>query len=335
MNIVNFVNENLCEPNRHKLLYLCKFGSHLYGTNTPDSDVDYKGIFLPSKKNMLLGEKCNSLHYKSGDDRSKNSKDDIDIDLWSLQYFFHLVGKGETNAIDLIYSPTNEDCVIYNTIPEIFKEPLNFFDPKNCDAFVGYAIGQAKKYGIKGSRLGIIKQVYEYLEDNIYHFAENDKLTCCVERILDSFYDDSYCFSKMINGEEALVLCGKVHLFSISIQEFYNRIKREYKKYGERAKKAEQNTGVDWKALSHAVRCLFQMEELLVTGKINYPLYSTYILKMIKNGQLPFTKVEEIINEFLEYIKKLQQTTTVKGKKNNKLINETILNLYEEYYDTI
>jgi len=330
MNIVDFVNENLCEPKGHKLLYLCKFGSYLYGTHTPDSDIDYKGIFLPSKKDMLLGSKCNSLKYNTGDDSSKNSKDDIDVDLWSLQYFFHLVGKGETNAIDLIYSPTNEDCVIYNAIPEIFKEPLNFFDPINCNAFVGYAIGQMKKYACSGSRLGVIKDIYNYLEDNIYHFSENDRLTCCVEKILDHFYDDSYCFSKMINGEESLVLCGKVHLFSISIQEFYNRVKKEFDKYGERVRAAERNEGIDWKSCAHAVRCLFQMQELLNESKITYPLRSAPQLLKIRKGEIDFKEVEQMMKFNLELVESLQKTTSIKGKKDNNLINTIILYQYGE-----
>jgi predicted nucleotidyltransferase len=31
------------------------FGSHLYGTSTEQSDRDYKGIFLPSAQDILLG----------------------------------------------------------------------------------------------------------------------------------------------------------------------------------------------------------------------------------------------------------------------------------------
>ena len=30
------------------------FGSHLYGTNTENSDTDYKGIYLPSKNDCYL-----------------------------------------------------------------------------------------------------------------------------------------------------------------------------------------------------------------------------------------------------------------------------------------
>ena len=32
-----------------------KFGSHLYGTNTPESDLGIKGVYLPSAHDILLG----------------------------------------------------------------------------------------------------------------------------------------------------------------------------------------------------------------------------------------------------------------------------------------
>lgn len=31
-----------------------KFGSHLYGTNTPNSDLDYKAIYLPTAREIIL-----------------------------------------------------------------------------------------------------------------------------------------------------------------------------------------------------------------------------------------------------------------------------------------
>ncbi len=34
----------------YDIIFLTKFGSHLYGTNTPD----YKGIFIPTKEQLLL-----------------------------------------------------------------------------------------------------------------------------------------------------------------------------------------------------------------------------------------------------------------------------------------
>ena len=60
-------------------LYLTVFGSHLYGTNTENSDKDYKGIFLPSVKNLILGKKMDSISLTSGNNNSKNSSEDCDI----------------------------------------------------------------------------------------------------------------------------------------------------------------------------------------------------------------------------------------------------------------
>lgn len=31
------------------------FGSHLYGTSTPESDVDFKEIFVPPARDILIG----------------------------------------------------------------------------------------------------------------------------------------------------------------------------------------------------------------------------------------------------------------------------------------
>ena len=32
------------------------FGSHLYGTNTPQSDKDFKGVFMPTNEQIYLGK---------------------------------------------------------------------------------------------------------------------------------------------------------------------------------------------------------------------------------------------------------------------------------------
>ncbi len=64
-----------------------KFGSHLYGTATEKSDLDFKGIFLPSNREILLGKIPKSIKYDTGNDHSKNSPEDIDEEIYSLHYF--------------------------------------------------------------------------------------------------------------------------------------------------------------------------------------------------------------------------------------------------------
>lgn len=337
--------KKLCKDNDVTLLYLSKFGSHLYGTDTPKSDVDYKGVFLPSKKQCLLGKQSRHITYSSGKNNSKNSKDDVDIQLWSLHYFLKLVSEGETNALDLLYSHTYPEMIVYqenffNVMDFIFEHHQKLFNIKNCKAFVGYAIGQAKKYGIKGSRLGVLKKVYEFIlkinegDDKIFN-NENLKLSYIIDDIDNKFHDNSFCFIKEFGKDKktrGLVLCGKVHLETISLIEFFNRIKNHYKSYGDRAKKAEQNEGIDWKALSHAVRALIQMKELIHTGKIQFPLKNIDIVKRIKAGDSTFKEVETLIYDDIELIDRLlnDPDTPIYNKRKQFVLDFAILMAYDE-----
>jgi predicted nucleotidyltransferase len=37
-----------------ELIVEMRFGSHLYGTATPESDLDFKGVYLPEARDILL-----------------------------------------------------------------------------------------------------------------------------------------------------------------------------------------------------------------------------------------------------------------------------------------
>ena len=50
--------------NKKNIICEVKFGSTLYGTRTEDSDDDIKGIFLPTKKDILLGKISNSINIQ-------------------------------------------------------------------------------------------------------------------------------------------------------------------------------------------------------------------------------------------------------------------------------
>ncbi|MBM4145685.1 MAG: hypothetical protein FJ240_05340 [Nitrospira sp.] len=61
------------------LIVKMKFGSHLYGTSTSKSDVDYKGVFLPSKNEALLERIPKCHNYFSSNSKAKNTPHDIDV----------------------------------------------------------------------------------------------------------------------------------------------------------------------------------------------------------------------------------------------------------------
>ncbi len=59
------------------------------------------------------------------------------------------------------------------------------------------------------------------------------------------------------------------------------------------------NEGIDWKALSHAVRVGEQAIELLTTGVFTFPRPEAAHLVAIKTGRLPYSVVAEEIEDLL------------------------------------
>jgi predicted nucleotidyltransferase len=46
------------------LIVEMRFGSHLYGTDTPESDLDLKGVYLPEARDILLRRVCSETHKR-------------------------------------------------------------------------------------------------------------------------------------------------------------------------------------------------------------------------------------------------------------------------------
>ena len=144
-----------------------KFGSHLYGTDTPESDLDLKGVYIPTGREIVLHSygRTISLH-RAKEERERNTKDDVDVEIFSLDRYLSLLMEGQTVALDMLFAP--EDFFLERNDPAgIFK---TIFDnrqrliTRNIVAFVGHTRQQAAKYGIKGSRMDALKRTVAFLE---------------------------------------------------------------------------------------------------------------------------------------------------------------------------
>jgi len=194
------------------------FGSHLYGTDTPESDTDYKGIFLPTRDEVLLGRIPRHFGETTGNDRSKNTKDDTDIELFSLHEFIKLACEGQTIALDMLHAPVDkwiDSTIIWS---DIVHDREKFYT-KNLKAFVGYARRQAAKYGIKGSRLDAAKAVLDLFEP-----IKDPTLGWRVEDIWKNLPLNEHCHivEESPNGVKQYQVCGRT-LQSLMVLEL-NRL---------------------------------------------------------------------------------------------------------------
>jgi hypothetical protein len=110
-----------------------------------------------------------------------------------------------------------------------------------------------------------------------------------------------------------ILINGKLHQLSTRCFEFKERIAKDYARYGERAKMADLNEGIDWKACSHAMRAIKQTEELYSTGFIKFPLQSRELLLKIKSGNILWKDLEPMIVTGLDELKTAERCEKIKS----------------------
>lgn len=324
--------EELCSQHGAQLMFLTVFGSGLYGTQSPGySDIDLRGIFLPSLQSLALNQAHKSLRYSTGSNECRNTCEDVDIDLWSVQYWLKLLAEGDTGAIDMIYAPSNAEAVVYchGALKPIFAEPLRLIGSSGSRGYAEYSLGQAKKYGIKGSRLGAIKRVWQWLNSQSQVWGPKDRLGSFIGDIATYCDDGRYCFPAETPQGAALHLCGKTYMGGMRLAEFSQRLQSDMDRYGARALDAERNEGLDFKALSHAVRAIYQMEELLSEGRIVFPLRNRDELLAIKQGQRPWVELEPYILERLRAVEELEASAPFRPGHEPGFARECLLKCYE------
>lgn len=316
-----------------ELLFLTKFGSKLYGTDTVDSDDDYRGIFLPTMQDLVMANPPQHFVSSTGNGTDKNTSEDIDVTMYSLQKYINILKDGDTGALDMFFSPSNPTSVIYmsSKIEPLFNNISKVLNLATSKSYVGYCISQAKKFGIKGSRLGIISGIKELLEANEYNKKEM-LLGNIVSDIVLKFGHESYCFLKDIASTEKecshLFVCGARHQLNITLEEFYNRMCKEESKFGWRTR--ESSNGIDWKALSHAVRVAMQSRQLYEEGQVTFPLYGREMILQVKQGEFDFEYVSNLILDGLEEVEKAKQNSVHCGsyKYNHKFVVDFVMSLY-------
>ena len=317
------------------------FGSHVYGCNTPTSDTDYKGVYIPDADDILLGRQPKtSVTLSTGQGMTKNSKDDVDDEMFTLQGFLRMVAEGQVVALDMVFTPDEfitESTPLWN---EVRQFCLDHLLSKTTTAYVGYCRKQAGKYGIKGSRVGEVRGILDLLKT----FDQNAKLFEYADAL------NEYCqgkeFTSIVEGAEvrniggggvknqyaALMLqcCERKATLTISVKAAVEMYQRLFDAYGERARKAETSEGVDWKAMHHAMRCCFEAIEFLDTHKISFPLPEKEYLLDIKKGKIAYPQVAEHLEELMVKVERSKESSNLPEQPQWKLMEQFIINHYKE-----
>ena len=118
-----------------KQIFLCKSGSHVYGTNTPASDDDYRGIFVADPK-FIRTPYHNIYEY-----RDPNEKDSVS---YELSKFMQLYTDCNPNIVEFLWIDESDILVTSPAYELLRKYRYELLSSKAALTFSSYAISQMK-----------------------------------------------------------------------------------------------------------------------------------------------------------------------------------------------
>lgn len=329
-----------------KILYCSEVGSKLFGTNHSESDSDYRFIYLPSLDSLILGTNEDSIKIGKST-KIKNTKDDVDFDGWSVQHWINLLKKGETNALNLLFSMFRSNTILLEDtkFTNIIKNEYKLLLTKDMRSFRGYALGQAKKFGIKGQKYAELCKFKEFIRtlsvpktmdkeprrlENWFNILKNHINTNKYKHIeFTMALGPKRSDNKDVEVEYCSVL-GRLFEGGVDVSYFIEKTNDVHGGFGNRTKIiAKTETKADYKALSHAFMISSLCIELLKTQFMKFPVDNNEVILAIKHGQVSVDEIIDSVEHNLNEIDTLIETTNLPDKVDADFVTKVLLNLYK------
>lgn len=296
----------------HNTVFLARAGSWSYGTNTPESDEDWRGIAIPPKEYVF-----GTLHkFEQAEIK------DPDCVIFNLQKFIHLASQANPNVIELAFSDPSDVIIDRPWKCDLYKVRDLFLTKRVRHTYSGYAMGQLKRlklhreYHTNPPKKQPKRADFELPENTLVPGDQLKSIETEIRKKLDS-WSIKYLDDQPVSVRIALTNKFTEHLADIGIasqadlwlpaarslgasdnlieamkkERGYASAKRDYDNYFKwkldrnPARSAlEEKFGYDGKFAMHLVRLMRQCREILTTGKVIVKRPDAEELLLIRNG---------------------------------------------------
>jgi predicted nucleotidyltransferase len=147
-----------------EVVFMLHAGSHLYGTNVPNSDIDVRGVVIPKAEEIIGLDRFEYL------DTTHREEDTL---LYSLPKYIWLLLKGNPNVHEWLWAREFSTMTDIGQVLVVSRKL--FLSKKVASSALGYLKGQVKKMHTGGStrdlgakRKALIEQ-YGFDTKNAYH----------------------------------------------------------------------------------------------------------------------------------------------------------------------
>lgn len=291
----DFLKEN---PHLGRNVFLLGLGgSHAYGTNNENSDVDVRGCALNSKNEILLGHDFEQVVDTT-----------TDTTIYSFNKLINLLVNCNPNVIEILGLKPEHYLFINKIGEELLKNKSMFLSKKATHSFGGYANAQLRRLDNKSARLAGMEEREKHVLNSInnasYTFREkyatytDDQLKLYVGQ---SEHEDMEYEIFMDITLKHYPLRDWKGLYS----EMSNII-RDYSKIGKRNKNAIEHNKLG-KHMCHLVRLYYMAFDILEKKEIiTYRKAEHDFLMDIRNGKF-LDDNRQPVPEFFEIVSDLEK----------------------------
>jgi uncharacterized protein len=332
---------------KDRTVLLVRHGSHAYGTNTPASDEDFKGIAIPPKPYFLgTMNKFEQAELKAPDP---------DAVIYDIRKFFNLAADCNPNIIEVLHTDPSDHFIV-DPIGEVILEHKNdFLSKKIKHTFLGYSVAQLKR--IKTHKQWIMNPIVNEPKRGGFGLAEKSEIDSSqlaavqseIRKELDRFQFDfmegleeaqkieirstmteMLSELKITNEQHWEATARKIGLSDNFIdvlrkENMYANARRSWEQYNNWKKTRnparaalEEKFGYDTKHAYHLVRLIRMCREILTTGKVIVKRPDREELLTIRNGAWSYEQLIDFAESEDKALAELYLTSTALPKTPDK-----------------
>lgn len=286
------------------IILLTVGGSHAYGTNNENSDLDIRGCTLNNKMQILTNEK----------NFEQFINEETDTTIYSFNKLISLLINCNPNIIELLGNKPEHYFYVSPIGQELLDNAYLFLSKKAIYSFGGYATAQLRRLDNKAVRLvnqeqrekhilNSIMNAYHTFPEKYFPFNE-DSIKLYIDKSEQEEYDSEIFMD--------------VNLHHYPLRDYkamwseMNNIVKDYSKIGKRNKNAIKHDKLS-KHMMHLIRLYLMCLDILEKEKIiTYRAIDHDLLMDIRNGKYldenkqPISEFYEMVDDFekkLEYAK--------------------------------
>lgn len=306
-------------------------GSHAYGTNNENSDVDIRGIATRTKREILTGS-----------DFKQIVDVETDTTIFSLDKIVTLLCSCNPNTIEMLGLKPEHYIYLTEAGKMLIDNRHLFLSKRAVHSFGGYANAQLRRLENKAARVVSQSQMETHILKSIEHASVDFK------NMFFEMPDDAiklYIDESPQEDYDTEIFCDiSLHHYPLrdykGMMNSMGEIIKQYSKIGKRNEKAIAHDKLG-KHMMHLVRLYHMCFDILEQGEIiTYKEKDHDFLMSIRNGEYldsnrqPIDSFYRIVDEYEKKLDALSRNTKLPDSVDmNKVmdlvanINETVVNL--------